>query len=116
MKVYFARPINLYNTNQDERDIETIKQLGFIVVNPNKLELQSRYEKEGMDVFFEALSDCDAIFFRSFYNLKISAGVQKEIDKGIELNKIIIELPTLTEERTLSVADTRNYLKYTGYR
>lgn len=116
MKVYFARPINLYNTPQDLRDLELIKNLGFEAVNPNKEELQERYKTEGMDVFLQAVKDCDALFYRSFPNLKISAGVQKEIDKAIEQNKIILELPTLTEDRILSVEDTRNYLKYNGFR
>lgn len=113
---YYARPISLYNSPQDLRDIETIKQLGFEILNPNKEELQKRHATEGMDVFYEAVSECDVVFFRSFPDLKISAGVQGEINKAIELNRIVIELPTLTEQRSLSVQDTRNYLKYLGHR
>lgn len=116
MKVYYARPINLYNTPQDERDIELLKSLNFDVLNPNKQELQERYKTEGMDVFLQAVSDCDIIAFRSFPDMKISAGVKKEIDKAIELGKIIIELPTITSDRILSVEDTRAYLSYLGNR
>jgi len=116
MKTYYARPINLYNTEQDKRDIKLIQDLGFELVNPNKEELQERYKQEGMDVFLQAVSDCKVICFRSFPDLKISAGVKKEIDKGVELGLIIIELPTITENRVLSVEDTRNYLKYLGSR
>lgn len=116
MKVYYARPINLYNTPQDERDIELLKSLNFDVLNPNKQELQERYKTEGMDVFLQAVSDCDIIAFRSFPDMKISAGVKKEIDKAIELGKIAIELPTITSDRILSVEDTRAYLSYLGNR
>jgi hypothetical protein len=116
MKAYYARPINLYNTEQDKRDIELIKKLGFELVNPNKEELQNRYKTEGMDVFLQAVSECGVVCFRSFPDMKISAGVKKEVDKGIELGLLIIELPTITDNRILSVDDTRAYLKYLGYR
>jgi hypothetical protein len=116
MKIYYARPINLYKTNQDVRDIESLKSLFQDVVNPDKEELQKRYEKDGMDAFLAAVSDCDALAFRSFPDGKISAGVKKEIDKALELGKPVIELPTITESRVLSVEDTRSYLKYLGYR
>jgi hypothetical protein len=115
-KAYYARPISLYNSFQDLRDIKTIEDLGFELLNPNKEELHNRYQKEGMSVFLEAVKECDVLFYRSFPDLKISAGVQKEINQAIENNCIILELPTLIENRVLSVEDTRNYLKYLGNR
>ena len=116
MKVYYARPISLYNTPQDRRDIELMEKLGFEVVNPNKEELSKRYKAEGMDMFMPIVSECDCVAFRSFPDLKISAGVYKEIQKAIELGKLVIELPTLTETRELSVTATRQYLAYLGQR
>jgi hypothetical protein len=116
MKVYYARPINLYNSAQDQRDINLMLKLGFEVLNPNKEELQERYKTKGMDVFLEAVADCDALAFRSFPDLKISAGVKKEIDKAIELGKAVIEMPTIISSRVLSVDDTREYLKLLGHR
>lgn len=116
MKIYYARPINLYKTKQDVRDMELLTKLFGDVVNPDKEELQRRYDIEGMDVFTAAVADCEALAFRSFPDGKISAGVKKEIDKAIELNKPVIELPTITETRVLSVEDTRSYLTYLGHR
>lgn len=116
MKIYYARPISLYNTRQDERDIRLLSELFGDCINPNKEELQNRYKQEGMDVFLQAVSDCDALAFRSFPCGAISAGVKKEIDKAIELGKPVIELPTITEKRVLSIEDTRSYLTYLGYR
>lgn len=116
MKIYYARPISLYNTKQEERDLLLLTQLSFEVVNPNKQELQTRYQQEGMDVFLSAVKDCDFIAFRSFPDGKISAGVKKEIDQAIELGKPVIELPTITSSRVLSVDDTREYLKLLGHR
>jgi hypothetical protein len=115
-KAYYARPISLYSSFQDLRDIKIIKDLGFELLNPNKEELQNRYKIEGMNVFLESVKECDIFFYRSFPDLKISAGVQKEIDQAIDNNCIILELPTLIESRVLSVEDTRNYLKYLGHR
>lgn len=114
--MYYARPINLYNSAQDKRDIELLKSLGFDVINPNKEELQERYKAEGMDVFLAAVTDCDGVAFRAFPDSKIGAGVKKEIDKAVELGKAVIELPTITSDRILSVDDTRAYLGYLGYR
>ena len=116
MKIYYARPISLYNTKQDERDITLLKRLGFDVVNPNKEELQERYKTEGMDAFLQAIDDCDVLAFRSFQDGKISAGVKKEIDKANELLMPVIELPTITTHRVLGVDDTREYLKLLGNR
>lgn len=116
MKIYYARPISLYNTVQEQRDLELLTFLFLDVLNPNKEELKRRYDIEGMEVFTQAVSDCDALAFRSFPDGKISAGVKKEIDKAIELNKPVIELPSITSNRILSVDDTREYLKLLGHR
>lgn len=116
MKIYYARPISLYNTKQEERDFLLLTQLGLNIVNPNKQELQLKYQTEGMDVFTAAVKDCDALAFRSFLDGKISAGVMKEINTAIELGKPVIELPTITSKRVLSVDDTREYLKLSGHR
>ena len=116
LKIYLARPINLYDTPQDKRDIELLEKLGFEILNPNKEELQKRYKEEGMDVFLEAMKESTALAFRSFPDGKISAGVKKEIDKAIEMEIPIIELPTITSIRVLSVEDTRAYLGYLGQR
>lgn len=116
MKAYFARPISNYDTNQDVRDIQLLTALGFEVINPNKQTLEEAYKKQGMDVFYEAMKDADVIAFRSFPDLKISAGVVGEISKAVEQGKLVIELPTITESRKLSVDETRQYLHYLGKR
>lgn len=115
-KVYFARPISLYKTKQDLRDIKLLQDLGFEVVNPDKDELSKRYKEEGMSVFLSAVMDCDCLAFRSFQDLKIGAGVKAEIQKAIETGKMVFELPTITDSRFLSVEETRQYLAYIGQR
>jgi hypothetical protein len=116
MKVYYARPISLYDTKQDERDLVLLTKLFSEIVNPNTPEFQRRYEIEGMDVFVNAVKDCDVLAFRCFPGGKIPAGVMKEIIAANETDKIVIELPSITGERLLSVNDSREYLKLLGTR
>lgn len=115
-KCYYARPLNLYGTPQDIRDVALIEQMGFEVVNPNKQALQERYKQEGMSVFLAAVKDCDLLAFRSFPDLKIGAGVLAEIQEAKNNGCLVFELPTLTEARNLSVEATREYLAYLGQR
>lgn len=115
-KVYYARPINLYNTPQDIRDLELLTNLGFEIVNPNKAELERRYATEGMDVYLNIIPSVDVVAFRSLPNLDITAGVYKEISKAYELGLYVFELPTIMSKRVLSVDDTREYLKLIGIR
>ncbi len=118
LKVYYAHPINLYNTPQEKRDIETLEALGFEVVNPNTDEHQKNYQayKEtvtySFDYFINIVKQCDAVAFRSFIDFKISSGVGEEILVG----KIVIELPTLLTERILTVYETKERLKELGQR
>jgi hypothetical protein len=116
MKVYYARPVSLYNTKQDERDLVLLTKLFSEVINPNTEEFQRRYDLEGMDVFVSAVKDCDVLAFRCFPGGKIPAGVMKEIAAANGAGKIVIELPSITSERLLSIDDTREYLKLLGNR
>lgn len=118
-KCYFARPISQYNTLQDARDLDTIRDLGFEVINPNKEELSELYLQKGMQAFTDLINDdslVDLLIYRSFPDLKISAGVVKEIECAINAQKIVFELPTFTEVRKLSVVATREYLTLLGQR
>jgi hypothetical protein len=69
-----------------------------------------------MTVFLQAVLDCQVIAFRSFPDLKIGAGVLAEIEKAKNNGCLVIELPTLTEARNLSIEATREYLAYLGQR
>jgi hypothetical protein len=116
MIVYYARPISLYNTAQDQRDLELLTSLGFELNNPNKAELVERYKTEGMEVYLQLVRNSDILAFRAFPDGKIGAGVMKEIEEAQKHGKAIIELATITSGRVLSVEDTRSYLKYLGHR
>jgi len=105
-----------WSEKHNKRDISTLESLGFEIVNPDKEELSRRYQNEGMNVFLQAVADCQALAFRSTVNMGITAGVVAEIQKAQELGLPVFELPTLFSNRFLSVEDTRAYLSYSGQR
>ena len=112
MKVYYAHSISIYNTKQEERDVNTLNSLGFEVINPNQHIHQEGYKKGGMQYFVDLANECDVIAFRAHPNGDIPAGIFKEI----QTDKPVIELPSSIKRRALSVDDTREYLKEMGLR
>ena len=119
MKIYYAHPISLYKTPQEERDITLLKFLHpkAIIYNPATDEgVEEGYKEKGMKYFFDIINNCDFLYFRAFPDLKIGAGVWSEIQHGIKESCIVLELPIITESRQLSVDDTREYLKHAGTR
>ena len=124
MTIYYAHSMHLYDKPQEERDIQLLKSLGFTVYNPNspgiQVEVEEYRTKHGdenvMDYFKQLLESCDAIAFRAHPDGKIPGGVMFEVNYMKGLSKPIIELPTLTSTRALSVEDTREYLKLLGQR
>ncbi len=117
MKIYYAHFVGIYNTLQEERDLQTIKALypEAEIYNPNNIEAQQKYKKHGMDYFLNIIESCDLLIFRGLPNMKIPAGVYKEIECAIAKHIPVIELPCLTE-RKMSVDDTRLFLKECGIR
>lgn len=121
-RVYYAHSMHLYNTPQEIRDIQLLESLGYKVVNPNTPEVQQEVEElkkdnpEYMDIFDKIIAKCDLLAYRCHANLKIPAGVWKEIGFAKNRDLPIIELPTLIDSRELSVNETRQYLHYNGQR
>ena len=96
MKAYYAHPITLYGSIQEQKDKELLESLGFIVVNPSDKDKQDEYEKGGFQVFLDWVSKSDCLAFRSFIDMSISAGVMREIQQAIKDGKPVIELQTKT--------------------
>lgn len=110
MKVYYAHSLNIYNSMQEDRDVDTLKCLNFEVLNPNQSVYEAEYHKRGFDVFYELIDECDILAFRSTPDGSITAGVSKEIQYAREKGKPVIELPSSIVKRSLSVDETREYL------
>jgi hypothetical protein len=116
MRIYFARPQNLYGTPQDNRDKLALQFLGLEVVDPNTPEMQESYKEHGMETFFRLVNTCNALAFRAFPDGRIPAGVWKEVEAARERGIPIIELPSILPSRSMPVDETRLYLGYLGQR
>lgn len=116
MKVYYAHCVAIYNTPQEQRDVETLAKLGFDVLNPNIKEVQEAYPTKGMDMFKAMVEGCDVTAFRALPDGRIAAGVSKELEWAKAAGKPIIELPNAIAGRAMGVEATREYLRDCGQR
>jgi len=112
MLAYYAHPVSIYNTPQEERDIQLLTDLGFEVLNPNTPEHSEGYKMGGMDYFESIISKCDLVAFRAFPDGSVPAGVAREI----EWSDKVIELPSCVYGRTMDVSETREFLSESGAR
>lgn len=118
MKVYYAHPLNLYNTPQEQRDLHTLEALfgAENILNPNSPEVEAIYKSKKDDNLFNALiQQADVFAFRGTPFGKITAGVAANLKFAQDNHKIIIELPS-TLGRAMSVDATREYLREVGQR
>lgn len=125
MKVYYAHCVGIYNTPQEKRDITTLTELGFEVVNPNDWRVQRQFDalsgkmeymEAFTEVFFTLIDGCEIFAFRALPHGSITAGVVSELKYAQAMGKLIIELPACVTSRAMSVDETCDYLKEMGNR
>lgn len=116
LRIYYAHSIALYNTPQEARDFVALQALGFDVVNPNNPVSASCYEAEGMSYFKTVIRETAALAFRANADGTINAGIAQEIEWARELLRPVIELPSAINRRTLTVSQSRDYLRDEGAR
>lgn len=125
MKVYYAHPMSIYDTKQEDRDMETLCKLGMTPVNPNNLHTEiicAQYRRELSaerimeEVFKPMVQQCEALAFRAFPDGSISVGVAKEIQYAQEAGLPIFELPSGLLRRSLTIDQTREVLAELGQR
>lgn len=117
MKIaYYARPLSIYDTPQEDRDKKEIIKLGFMPVEINTEVIQEQALMFGMIIFKAMVVGADALFFRGFVDGSIPAGVGKEIIWAKEAGLPVFELPSQTNRRILDVYDTRAILAELGER
>lgn len=111
--VYYAHPINTYNSCIEKADLKLLKDLGFLVNNPNTEENQgwfTVYRRDHpttyMDFFLAMVQASDALAFRAFPEGTIGAGVGLEINEAKRLGLPIIQLPPL-HLNILTIEQTR---------
>jgi hypothetical protein len=126
MKAYYAHCMALYNTAQERRDLQTIKELGWEVLNPNTPEHQAGCDaarlakpanpSAAMDYFQPLVEGCDIVVFRALPDGAIPAGVGKELQWARDAGLFILELPSGLLRRKLTVDQTREYIREVGMR
>jgi hypothetical protein len=115
-KVYYARCISDYNKEFDNYCIDQLTNLGFEVVDPNIFFDKDEYEDKGMKFFYEKIKECDALFFKSLTDGRITAGVYKEVLYAKHVSIPTYEITNTISKRVMDVEQTRNYLKDKGIR
>lgn len=132
MKIYFAHPINTYETPVDEKCIQIIKDnLGEQIINPSDKLIQKTFGEYRiahpdtyMEFFKELVSSCDTIVYLPFKDGMVGAGIWYEVKNVFENGGKIyeIDLPTdsvsevdfpYVDGKRLSVEDTRIRIKTT---
>ena len=123
--IYFAHPINTYDTILEKMAIEHIKTIGECnILNPNAEEHQRGYELEGMVYFKRLVQSCDRCYVLPFSDGSIGAGIHKEIEWAMEAGiKCVYMKPVFEHEelfpetynetnyKILSVEETKQKLK-----
>lgn len=98
MKLYFAHPVNTYNTEIEKAMLILIAYRfpGVEIVNPNTTEYQKAYEAakaasggthgdhKGMDVFYEMLKQLDGCVALPFLDRRMGLGVAGETQKTLK--------------------------------
>ncbi len=73
-RVFYAHAKVLYNTQQEQDDLNTLSK-HFSVVNPNTQYNQSMYKQRGMVWSKTLMSDVDAVVYRANVDGSIGAGI-----------------------------------------
>jgi hypothetical protein len=117
MPIYYAHGVNLYGTEQEDRDMRMLSDLGLCPENPNQLIHQEGYKEKGMLYFVEEiLPKMYACAFRGYPDGSIPAGVAKEVSFFLDKDLPVFELPHFALRRILTVGETRLYLRECGQR
>ena len=129
LKIYFAHPINVYNTPLEAELMTKILESfpGWIIENPNQEHHQDGYQRwkkehgNGMDYYYkEVLPWCNAGIFLPFRDGKWGAGVFGEAEflaeRGWPIFQITHEglitgIENLLAIPVLSIVDTRKRIR-----
>jgi hypothetical protein len=122
--IYFAHPVNTYNTFIEAKVIEKIQEQfpDQVILNPNHPYIAHLYKKQGMKIFKKLVKMCDILICLPFEGGEIGAGKAKEISWGLKketpcyyiCNTQPFEyerIYTLNGYNVLTVKETREKLK-----
>lgn len=122
MKVYFAHPINTYNTEAESTIVMALEATGYKVVNPNSQQCRSRvsdfraeYNDKAisspavMGYFVGVCDGCDGGIFWAFEDGKIGAGVAKEIKSFFDRDAPVLEVMLAKDGETVQIEQVKEY-------
>lgn len=91
---YFAMPVTYYDDPNLKQDVKLLEELGYTPYVPNSPEDDAGYKAHGMKYFTDLIEKkgFGALFFRSFANGLIGAGVANEIGVAFNLNIPVLEV------------------------
>lgn len=91
---YFAMPVTYYKDPGLKNDVELLKELGYDTYVPSSPEDEAGYKAFGMAYFTDLIEikQFGALFFRSFANGGIGAGVANEIGVAFNLDIPVMEV------------------------
>lgn len=109
-KVYFAHPINTYNTILEKYFLEYLsKYPSYEVINPNSPHHEMGYKKEGMDYFKKLVLTCDKLYAFGFSDNSIGAGISKEMDWMREKGGTVLFVPFFTQLEEMFVPSKNQF-------
>jgi hypothetical protein len=128
-KVYYAHSMALYGSKIETRDIVLLEDLDLEVINPSSNKVLTEFAEwkehvidldgqliNEMDFFTDQVTKCDVLAFRAHTDGNIGSGVFAEIKAAQMAGLLIIELPTRITQRSLTIEQTREYLRESGNR
>lgn len=122
-QVYYAHCLAIYDTPQEQRDIQTLEKLHLTVYNPNNLKVQQEVKQwkedhmgDPMGYFKNLIDDCDVFAFRALPDGSIPSGIAFKLTYAQEQQKPIIELPSGVSKRIMNYPQTVEYLREAGQR
>jgi hypothetical protein len=121
-KAYYAHCQAIYETPQEMRDWELINELGYnaLLFDHRVSDGIANAKRTGVDVMYfvfrPLVEKCQILFFRALPDGSIPAGVAKEIGYAREFDIPVLELPSSILRRTMTVNETKEYLKEVGQR
>jgi hypothetical protein len=121
-QAYYAHCQAIYGTAVEERDHALIRLLGYEPVLfdesvTNAVDVVKRAGGNVMTAVFKPLVEASAVlFFRALPDGRIPAGVAAEIEYADQAEVPVIEIPASRFSRTMTVDETREYLREVGQR
>ncbi len=93
MKIYYAHAMCIYGTNDEEEEIQQIRQNfpGHSIVDPGTYTSNPEKRRDTMEYCKKLVSGCDKLVFTRLLG-KITAGVGIEINHALVSGKIVYEL------------------------